>query len=348
MLCYEDALCPAVTIVKPLSCDLTRGRAPAAAAMPDRQMLCLPNQRLVRRGIKGVVGPRAAERQHPRNDCGVSFSLSLSTSYTSAPVTPPSKTWEAKGRDTIGDMTDGMDGDLERGVLCADTEEGFTTLKHAEESVNDFLARAKPSAGSECGPWLKIDDPRHPTSSPPRLEEFKVSAKRLLSHYRTRRLEEAAGDTDSESDGGQHPLLPEVKSSRRISTAILAIATQTSVTSGKWILHVEGGKVDGAWGKAARATFEGRLGHTTTVATAPREGETSHVLFVHTRDYGDAEDVKRVLTELRRLHLVPEPPASQPIYYKCEAFSQLDLRHGNLYGITGVSMYNSNKMLSGR
>ena len=72
--------------------------------------------------------------------------------------------------------------------------------------------------------------------------------------------------------------------------------------------------VDETWSKIAKATVANELGMSAKVATnqGQREGQ-GRLICVYTKDYGDVEDVERVLKGLVRLGVVPR---GKGIYYK--------------------------------
>lgn len=85
----------------------------------------------------------------------------------------------------------------------------------------------------------------------------------------------------------------------------------------KWMLFVPPAHVDQVWSAVVRATLKNELGIAAKVAPRPERGSTKERLIcVYTYDFGDREDVARVLTRLRELELVRTGPGAQWIYYK--------------------------------
>lgn len=125
---------------------------------------------------------------------------------------------------------------------------------------------------------------------------------------------------------------------------IFAAAQETGVTSGKWMLFPSAEWVDSTWKKVVTAMDEGKLGSTAKVATDDGSGG-ARLICVYTDDFGDTEDVKRVLRGLADKELVNME--SRPIYYKCDAYTHLDIKSNNDYGLK-ASMFSSRDVLSGK
>ncbi len=75
--------------------------------------------------------------------------------------------------------------------------------------------------------------------------------------------------------------------------------------SGKWLLFVPTESIDAVWEKIRRATEQGRLGNASKVSTAlpkPNFKDTGkRVICVYTCDSDDADDVRQIRAELRKL-----------------------------------------------
>lgn len=83
------------------------------------------------------------------------------------------------------------------------------------------------------------------------------------------------------------------------------------------MLFVPPAHVDQVWSAVVRATLKNELGIAAKVAPRPERGSTKERLIcVYTYDFGDREDVARVLTRLRELELVRTGPGAKWIYYK--------------------------------
>lgn len=125
---------------------------------------------------------------------------------------------------------------------------------------------------------------------------------------------------------------------------ILAAAQETGVTSGKWMLFPPADKVDSVWQTVVTALDEGKLGNIAKVATDDGSRQ-ARLICVYTDDFSDAEDVKRVLRGLAEKDLVKAE--WRPIYYKCDAYTHLDIKSSNDYGLK-ASMFSSRDVLSGK
>lgn len=131
---------------------------------------------------------------------------------------------------------------------------------------------------------------------------------------------------------------------RTLEQNIFAAARETGVTSGKWMLFPSADWVDSTWKSVVAAMDEGKLGTTAKVATNDGSGN-ARLICVYTDDFGDTEDVKRVLRGLAEKELVDAE--SRPIYYKCDAYTHLDIKSNNDYGLK-ASMFSSRDVLSGK
>ena len=96
-----------------------------------------------------------------------------------------------------------------------------------------------------------------------------------------------------------------------------------------------------------QAVIENRLGIGAKIATAPaqeRKG-AGRLICVYTTDFGDLEDVTRILKELDDMGLVSRD-ARQGTYYKSDAYTYLDIYGQNEYRLK-ASMYSSFNLLAG-
>jgi hypothetical protein len=88
---------------------------------------------------------------------------------------------------------------------------------------------------------------------------------------------------------------------------------------------------------------EDRLGIGAKVAADGDLGAV-RVICVYTKDFSDKQDIRRVILELDRLNLLPKDK-KKSIYYKCDAYSYLDIMSSNPYGLS-ASLYASKDFLS--
>ncbi|CAL3969771.1 unnamed protein product [Diplocarpon coronariae] len=75
---------------------------------------------------------------------------------------------------------------------------------------------------------------------------------------------------------------------------------------------------------------------------APDDGQVRnpHLICIYTRNFEDRGDVRRVLHNLKDLGFVEK---GRPIYYKCDAYTHLALKHLNDYNIA-ASMYSAEEL----
>ncbi|RMZ85422.1 hypothetical protein DV737_g795, partial [Chaetothyriales sp. CBS 132003] len=212
-----------------------------------------------------------------------------------------------------------------------------------QESFDDFFARLRPSVTTieTGGPWIMIANPH--ASHRPASEDiagFKQEGSRLLKIYmdKKRRYEEEASTTNRAA------LAPKFKPGRDLLEAeILAVAKAKNVTSGKWMLFVSPAAVDSVWRVVTKATLDGTLGCAAKVATA-RDSNTNSgnrpnretLICIHTENSSDMTDVERVLLEMKNLGLPVNGRDGRGIYYKCDAYSHLDIVSGNEYGLKAI------------
>lgn len=132
---------------------------------------------------------------------------------------------------------------------------------------------------------------------------------------------------------------------RELVEWISALAHEKNVTCGKWMLFPTPDRVDDFWARVAGATVSGELGIEAKVATGNENNAgRTRLLVVYTRDYGDTEDVKRVVEKLGDLGFVN---GLRPIYYKADAYTLLGIGSNNPYGLK-ASLYSSNDVLAGK
>lgn len=97
------------------------------------------------------------------------------------------------------------------------------------------------------------------------------------------------------------------------------------------------------WYKIAEATADNRLGISAKVSTGLGDVRDERLICVYTKDFSDMDDVRRVLQGLVELDLVgPDNPRG--IYYKCDAYTYLDISFGNPYDLP-ASLYSSRELL---
>lgn len=219
--------------------------------------------------------------------------------------------------------------------------EGEEMAKQLNEPLADFLNRLKPSTTPiSSGPWIWIANPYSKRPGKSDILGFKQEGHRLLENFASqRRLMEA-----------KHPEKNAGSITRLMNPArdlleedIVKLARARHLMNGKWMLFPSPSHVDEVWAKVARATVAGELGVAAKVATSgdDERSEKTRLVCVYTDDFSNKEDVKRVLKKLRDLKLIG---GDQGIFYKCDAYTYLDIMNGNQYKLK-ASMYGSKEML---
>ncbi|KIV81939.1 hypothetical protein PV11_04086 [Exophiala sideris] len=279
------------------------------------------------------------------------------------------------------DATDVTDANNERDILKPrNYYEGQKSAKQLSESLSEFLERLPPSTTpiSTCGPWIWIANPYPPpeknssgkvvTDPEGRdIASFRQLGSRLLENYMARKQEIEEQNPGKQPGSITRILRPDRV---RLESSIRELARQKNVTCGKWMLFPEASDVDWVWAIVAKGVWEGKLGISAKVATATDAGPTTdegderargreqRLICVYTYDFSDKDDVKRVLLGLKQLGLLDNDSfgdgsrsnngnAGKVIYYKCDAYTYLDISSNNEYKLK-ASMYNSKDMLAGK
>lgn len=203
--------------------------------------------------------------------------------------------------------------------------------RSTSESIDDFLTRLPVAsiASAQVGPWLwvhNVEPPKQPTKKDitESIDSFVACGKQLLASFRP-------SDRDDAQDGKSADL------NKDLEHEILLAAIDTGVTNGQWMLFTDPPKLQRNWSLVARATADGKLGPTSKVATSSSaRGPT--LICVYTEDFADTEDVQRVLKMLVELGLCLRK--GRPIYYKCDAYTYLNIGSQNPYKVR-ASLYSS-------
>jgi hypothetical protein len=217
--------------------------------------------------------------------------------------------------------------------------EGDEMAKQLSETLDTFLSRLPPSTTTVAsGPWIWIANPffsQRPVR--PDVASFKTSGNELLQQYMHRKANFEA----------QNPGMPPSSITRMLNAdrewlkrSIIDLAKSKAVTDGKWMLFLSTNTADDVWRKVAKATLDGTLGCAAKVATDDGSGR-HRLICVYTADFTDEGDVRRVLNKMQELNLIK---GEQGIYYKCDAYTYLDIMSGNDYKLQ-ASMYSSKEML---
>ncbi len=210
--------------------------------------------------------------------------------------------------------------------------------KQLSETLDRFLTRLPASTTTvESGPWIWIANPfssHRPLRSD--VGGFKTSGNELLEDYLNRKTKV------EEQNPGKPPgtITRKLKLDREwLEQSIIDLAESKGMTCGKWMLFPSTQYVDDNWHKVAKATLAGTLGCAAKVATDDGSG-APRLICVYTEDFTNEADVKRVLAKMEELRLIR---AEQGIYYKCDAYTYLNIMSGNDYKLK-ASMYSSKDM----
>jgi hypothetical protein len=91
----------------------------------------------------------------------------------------------------------------------------------------------------------------------------------------------------------------------------------------------------------ATATARGELGVEAKAGT-PTSGQQHTLICIYTYDFSDHADVRRILLAMVDLDLVT--PGGKPVYYKCDAYTDLDITSTNPFNLK-ASLFSSKELL---
>ncbi|CAI7659937.1 unnamed protein product [Penicillium manginii] len=215
-----------------------------------------------------------------------------------------------------------------------------------KEHISHFLSRLSPSKTllSDIGPWIWMFGPTSKAQLDQDVPSFLRKGTDLLRAFEAQSAELRA-EHDKSSAKTTAGLTRKLNPLRRsLEQDILHAARETGVVYGKWMLFPSARDVDNVWKKVVVALDKGELGDGAKVATNDLT-DKARLICIYTKDFGDKEDVKRVLKGMVAMGLVDVE--DRPIYYKCDAFTYLDITSKNEYGLK-ASMFSSRDVLSGK
>lgn len=222
--------------------------------------------------------------------------------------------------------------------------EGEERGKQLDESAVDFLARLPPKTTNlNFGPWLWVANPyvnRRFERVVRDKDGFIDDGRELLARYDAKRAElERLG----KAKGTIMKMMN--KEREELERNLVKTAKEYSVTSGKWLLFPMPDIVNDVWLNVVKATAAGELGDQAKVATDDGEGNRKpRVICIYNDDFEDKEEVRRILLKLVELGLVEKRSEARGIWYKCDAWTHLDIMSGNRYGLK-ATMYSSREVL---
>ncbi|OQO01143.1 hypothetical protein B0A48_13386 [Cryoendolithus antarcticus] len=232
--------------------------------------------------------------------------------------------------------------------LIANTRfEGHTAAWQQSETVIEFLRRlpVESPATASVGPWLWVGSPQYPRhwlKSDERQDHdaFMDTAQSLFADFATRRVQIEQANPGKAVAQITRKLGPDKDVLER---RLLQASVTFGETSGKWMLFPGPSELPRVWRCIAEATAGGELGPTSKVGTwEPGNDKKGTLVCVYTYDFTDLEDVRRVLDKLVNLGLAT--PKLKTIYYKCDAYTYLDLGSNNEYKIR-ASLWSSEEVL---
>jgi hypothetical protein len=215
------------------------------------------------------------------------------------------------------------------------------------ETILEFLRRlpvADP-ATAEVGPWLWVHCSPELQDSPDDddVDAFIDSATPLLDGLLKQRV-----IFEQQNPGKAVGTITRKLSPYRdqLEVDLLNTAKKFGVTSSKWMLFPKLDDLPRVWRLVAEATAEGKLGPTSKVGTwSPEDAIKGCTLIcVYTKDFSDLDDVKRVMRALIDLGIAKR---ESKIYYKCDAYTYLDIKSGNEFKLP-ASLWSSEEVLEDR
>ena len=230
-------------------------------------------------------------------------------------------------------------------LLDDDRFEGLPSARQHNETVDAFLKRARVAdhATSSLGPWLWISNPKLSWSQQKHKAKadiggFQHGGEELLEAFEAQ-YAQIVKSKPKAAPGTITRLMRPYK--EQLEDDLLALAVKTATTCGKWMLFPSPDDYPRYWRLVVEATAEGKLGPTSKAATLDLASATG-LICVYTYDFTDTEDVRRVLEELVDLGVCQAD--GRPIYYKCDAYTYLDIKSDNEYKIR-ASLYSSKEIL---
>lgn len=239
--------------------------------------------------------------------------------------------------------------------------DGRTHCWQVTESVSEFLKRLPPSTtrAEDIGPWIHVRNPLDKTDyDATNIADLVAKGTDLLHSFENEKSrleaehEKKTTTTGTGTGKGRRttaPLTRKLNALReQLKADIFAVARSAGVTTGKWMLFPTEDRVDEFWAVVAEATVKGELGVEAKVATKDEEAggaSAARLIAVYTQDFEDKDDIRRVLLKLVDLGLVNED--QRPIYYKCDAYTYLEIKSRNPYGLS-ASMFSSRDVLTGK
>ncbi|KAJ5885266.1 hypothetical protein N7495_009776 [Penicillium taxi] len=213
------------------------------------------------------------------------------------------------------------------------------------ESIEDFLIRLPPSTTiSTTEPWIWMYGQKAYEIESGDTATFVRKGVEILRAFEEKSAEFRAAHDQSQATTTA-PLTRKLNVLRKkLQADILSLARETGVTAGKWMLFPNVRDVNEAWKKIVVALDQQEIDGVAKAATDDGSGQ-SRLICVYTYDFEDKEDLKRVVKMLVDKELVDVN--DKPIYYKCDAYTYLEITSKNDYGLK-ASMFSSRDIISGK
>nr|OQO27183.1 hypothetical protein B0A51_04443 [Rachicladosporium sp. CCFEE 5018] len=239
-------------------------------------------------------------------------------------------------------------GNIGKDLVANKCCEGHAAAWQQSETVVEFLRRlpVESPATASVGPWLWVGSPQYPRhwlKSDERQDHdaFMDTAQSLFADFATRRVQIEQANPGKAVAQITRKLGPDKDVLER---RLLQASITFGETSGKWMLFPGPSELPRVWRCIAEATARGKLGPTSKVGTwEPGNDKKGTLICVYTYDFTDLDDVRRVLDKLVDLGLVI--PKLKTIYYKCDAYTYLNLGSDNEYKIR-ASLWSSEEVLN--
>ena len=233
-------------------------------------------------------------------------------------------------------------------LLNDDHGTGCPATWQPDESIRDFMNRlpvADPNT-TKVGPWLWVRSLQISWNRKKHLEKediraFEEAGEELLLAFRKRRSKVEAENPDKAASTILRKMNPHRD---QLEEDLLETAANTGTTCGKWMLFPGSFDLPRTWRLVAEATSEGKLGPNSKVGTPdPLSTKDETLICVYTYNFVDLDDVRRVLDELLELGLCTKD--GRPIYYKCDAYTYLNITSDNSYRLR-ASLFSSKELFA--
>lgn len=217
--------------------------------------------------------------------------------------------------------------------------------RQLSETIPTFLSRLPPLS-TTTSPWIFIGNPhtkhRHTNED---LQGLKLKGTELLESFDTQK-ENIENSMAGKPKGTITRKITPLRSKLKLD--LLTTAKEKSCTTGKWMLFPSPDHVNAVWSLIATATANDELGIAAKVATAMgNDPDKARLICVYTEDFGDKDDVKRVVERLYAMGLCSRSGGTgeaRVVYYKADVYTHLEVEGGNPWGLK-PSLYSSREIL---